>query len=212
MSQSEARAWWADVEHLRETIERRRAAHDAGDPADELAARRRSAPRPVADHAAGLEPEPVEPVVEPVTTAPAPDPSDELAAHRRARAAARREAFDRDVARRPHPGPTPADRRAAMAALAPGAASGRRTVTITGRTALPPSPREVLTPERLAPRRQPSRMPPVRVGPRPDRIAMWAVVLGFMLILAAATSSHAATGPTTEAPAHTAGTTTLRLR
>jgi hypothetical protein len=99
-----------------------------------------------------------------------------------------------------------------MAALAPGTASGRRTVTITGRTSLPPAPRE-MTPQRLAPRRQASRMPPVSIGPRPDRIAMWAVVLGFMLILAAATSSHAATGPAAQPPdAHAVDAGALQLR
>ena len=51
MSQSEARAWWADVQYLREDFERRDAARGEGradaagagashDPSDELAARR----------------------------------------------------------------------------------------------------------------------------------------------------------------------------
>ena len=37
MSQAEARAWWADVEHLREPLERRRVAHA---PAGSIAGRR----------------------------------------------------------------------------------------------------------------------------------------------------------------------------
>jgi hypothetical protein len=211
MSQSEAPAWWADVEHLRETIERRRAV-GAAHPDDELAARRRSTPRSVADHSAALSPEPVEAAERAAPAPPEVDRADELAAPRRARAAARREAFDRDMARRSHRGPTPADRRAAMAALAPGASSGRRTVTITGRTALPPSPRAI-APERATPRRAAPRMP-VSVGPRPDRIAMWAVVLGFMLILAAAASSHAATGDPahTRTPTHVAAPGEAQLR
>src|SRR3954447_24680051 len=75
---------------------------------------------------------------------------------------------------------------AATTALGPPPA--RRTVQITGRTvAAPPLPRLV-----EVERRRPARRPVERVGRRPDRIAMWAVVLGFFLILVAATSSNAA--------------------
>ena len=61
---------------------------------------------------------------------------------------------------------------------------GRRTVTIRGRGAerYTPSPR----------RRRPARRPHERAGFKPDRIAMWAVLLGILLVLVAATSSHAA--------------------
>jgi hypothetical protein len=49
-------------------------------------------------------------------------------------------------------------------------------------------------------RRRPARRPAERVGARPDRLALWAVVLGFFLIFVAVTStSHAATR------AHSAG-------
>lgn len=61
---------------------------------------------------------------------------------------------------------------------------GRRTVMIQGRGA-----------ERYTPnpeRRRPPRRPHERAGFKPDRIAMWAVLLGVVLILVAATSSHAA--------------------
>jgi hypothetical protein len=58
--------------------------------------------------------------------------------------------------------------------------SGRRTVTIRGQVA-----------ERNLPRRPP-RTIRERAGARPDRIAMWAVLLGVLLLLVAATSSHAA--------------------
>src|SRR5581483_4153815 len=64
---------------------------------------------------------------------------------------------------------------------------GRQTITIRGRGS-----------DRYAPsawsdssRRRPPRAV-VRARTRPDRIAMWAVLLGVMLVLAAATSSHAA--------------------
>jgi hypothetical protein len=60
------------------------------------------------------------------------------------------------------------------------AVPGRRTVTIRGQVAPRPEPRR-------------SRRDPYdRVGSRPDRIAMWAVLLCVLLVLVAATSSHAA--------------------
>lgn len=70
---------------------------------------------------------------------------------------------------------------AAPEPLAP--APERRTVTITGRGA---------DPYRSSARRRPPRSAHERVGIRPDRTAMWAVLLGVLLILVAATSSHAA--------------------
>jgi hypothetical protein len=68
---------------------------------------------------------------------------------------------------------------------------GRRTVTIRGQVA-----------ERQMPRRRRSRSPYDRAGSRPDRVAMWAVLLGLLLILVAAASSHAAV---TARPAHRLG-------
>ncbi|MFZ0043785.1 MAG: hypothetical protein WAK93_20920 [Solirubrobacteraceae bacterium] len=63
---------------------------------------------------------------------------------------------------------------------------GRRTVTIRGQRA-----------ERYVPRRardpRPSERRYARPGFHPDRTAMWAVLLGVLLILVAATSAHAAT-------------------
>jgi hypothetical protein len=70
---------------------------------------------------------------------------------------------------------------AAAAAVPRGTAvPGRRTVTIRGQVAPRPAPR------------RPRRDPYDRVGARPDRIAMWAVLLCVLLVLVAATSSHAA--------------------
>jgi hypothetical protein len=63
---------------------------------------------------------------------------------------------------------------------------GRRTVTIRGQVA-----DRYATP-RSSSRRRPERRYE-RTGFRPDRAAMWAVLLGVMLILAAVTSAHAAT-------------------
>jgi hypothetical protein len=91
----------------------------------------------------------------------------------------------------------------ASAAPAPLAApSRRRTVEITGRTVGAPSlPRLV-----QIDRRRPARRAAERVGARPDRLALWAVVLGFFLIFVAVTStSHAATR------AHSAGAASSRV-
>ncbi|HEY2318071.1 MAG TPA: hypothetical protein VGH67_07220 [Solirubrobacteraceae bacterium] len=63
---------------------------------------------------------------------------------------------------------------------------GRRTVTIRGQVA-----DRYATP-RPSSRRRPERRYE-RTGFRPDRAALWAVLLGVMLILAAVTSAHAAT-------------------
>ena len=192
MSQSEARAWWADVEEVRATIERRRAAerpfgddgrgHDARADVDDLAVRRRfrGRERPGADGDAWFD--------EPAAPRPAAGPR----------------------ARAPE-GASSADRRAAMAALAPAAsppagAAPRRTVQITGRTV--PAPHVVPFDRVASDRRRPPRAPAALAGPRPDRIAMWAVVLGFVLIAVAATSAHGATGPVPSSAAPAAQTLT----
>jgi hypothetical protein len=59
----------------------------------------------------------------------------------------------------------------------------RRTVQITGR---PVSSLRLVEVER----RRPSRTPMERLGPRPDRIAMWAVLLGIFCCLVALTTAH----------------------
>lgn len=62
---------------------------------------------------------------------------------------------------------------------------GRRTVVIRGQVV-----------DRYSPRRSSTRRPRTsraeRMSSRPDRIALWAVLLGILLVLVAATSSHAA--------------------
>jgi hypothetical protein len=57
--------------------------------------------------------------------------------------------------------------------------TGRRTVTITGQRAAP-----------AAPRRRPDAAS--RVGPRPDRIAMWAFFMGIFLVGVATATADAA--------------------
>jgi hypothetical protein len=80
----------------------------------------------------------------------------------------------------------------------------RRTVTITGRPDKVPvrrhsdhAPGGVLysLPQRgprvvELDRRRPPRRTIERVGPRPDRVAMWAVIMALFLIVVTITSSH----------------------
>ena len=116
------------------------------------------------------------------TTRARPD-ADRTAEARPARA---RGAQSRPVQPRPFDH-EPASQTADAAVLATGhGVAGRRTVTIHGR----PADRYRPT---TAQRRRPARRPHEREGFRPDRVAMWAVMLGFVLVLVAATSSHAAT-------------------
>ena len=61
------------------------------------------------------------------------------------------------------------------------AESGRRTVTITGRGT-----------ERNMPMPRPALRRHERPGFRPDRAALWAVILGLVLILVAVASAHGA--------------------
>jgi hypothetical protein len=70
---------------------------------------------------------------------------------------------------------------------AAGGVPGRRTVTIRGHGA----ERDLLWASQQS-RRRPSRRPHERTTFKPDRAAMWAVLLGLLLVLVAATSSHAA--------------------
>ena len=174
MPQNEARSWWADVADVRESIERRR----AGDaPANASA-----------------------------------DPGDELAHVRARRAMAARKnpgRFEREAPRRtgrfdrePGPRSAPAAPAAPPATPQPSATAPpagaphrplvvpveRRTVQITGH----PGARAGISGLIEIDRRRAVRRPVERIGPKPDRLAMWAVLLGLFLILVAATSSHAA--------------------
>jgi hypothetical protein len=88
--------------------------------------------------------------------------------------------------------------RSAVDGCAPRTEKGpRRTVRITGQ-ARPPA---VATRLRLVedqpaltasqgPARHRRRRPLDHIGPRPDRIAAWAVALGFLLVIIAAISAH----------------------
>ncbi|MEX2218717.1 MAG: hypothetical protein WD749_08145 [Phycisphaerales bacterium] len=134
MAHPEARAWWADVEHLQDVYARTDEARRRADRADDVA---RHAPR----ERQHVEADAVRPA-----------------------AAARRRA---------HPNAT--------------AIPARRTVEIRGRTV--PAPVVPRTVE--LDRRRPARRPIERVGPRPDRIAMWALLMGILLILVAVGTADA---------------------
>jgi hypothetical protein len=172
------RAWWDDVQYLREPLERKR----------EKEARRglrldaRAAAHAVAERHAG----------ESVATRD-PDAVHELDAMPRTRRFERSAPERRGRFARAEHG---SGARAPEAPVPLSAPSRRRTVEITGRTVGAPAlPRLV-----QIDRRRPARRPVERVGARPDRLALWAVVLGFFLIFVAVTStSHAATR------AHSAG-------
>ena len=76
----------------------------------------------------------------------------------------------------------------AVAVAAPRSAPrSRRTVQITGRPAELPAPRRLVEVER----RWPAPRAIDRAAHRPDRLAHWAVFLGFALVLVAAMSAHA---------------------
>jgi hypothetical protein len=67
------------------------------------------------------------------------------------------------------------------------AANGRRTVVIRGQVADRQRPYTS-----TAQRHRPARRPSERVGHRPDRVAMWAVGLGLLLVLVAILSAAGA--------------------
>ena len=82
------------------------------------------------------------------------------------------------------PAAAPAPRRAADVSSASERPKGRRTVVIRGRVAPgPPVTRAASSAQR---HRRPADRRRDRVAHRPDQVAMWAVLLGVMLILAAA--------------------------
>lgn len=64
-------------------------------------------------------------------------------------------------------------------------APSRRTVTIRGQVAPPRRTATTLTYTRRPPRRTHERL-----GSRPDRVAMYAFLLGVVLVLVAALSAH----------------------
>ena len=167
MTQTAARPWWADVQHLRPD-------EDGG--TDERAPRTGRFDRPSAP-----------------TRRPAGD-------HRPARTAARERRAEPHAPRRrerpepenwlePPTPPAPKPPATVEAAAAPAAKPERRTIQIRGQVDRVAGVSPVPSP---GPQRHRGRMPHERVGPRPDRVALWAVLLGLLLILVAAISSPGA--------------------
>ena len=68
------------------------------------------------------------------------------------------------------------------------AAAPRRTVVIRGQVAPPPRPYATTAARRRPPRRTSERI----VGTRPDRAALWAVMMGAFLIVVAVMTAHGA--------------------
>jgi hypothetical protein len=173
MAHSEARAWWTEVEHLRDGFERGPHARRQAD-RDDLAARRarRELDRIEAEIALPAR----RFAREPVATAPAVPRGTALLAP----PAAGPDALGAGAA------PAPAHR---PDVAAPRPAAARRTVQIRGHAVPAPAvPRLVEVERRRAPRR-----PAERMGQRPDRLALWALLMGIVLILVAVGTADAAT-------------------
>jgi hypothetical protein len=164
MAHSEARAWWADVQHLRDGYERTDEARRRADEAD-LAARRAIRER------RGVEAEVSSLLSAPRRTSGAP-----AIVPRRApepALAPRRGRHEAQIA---------PDAPARRARIKGSPTPGRRTIEIRGQVV--PAP-DVTRPAELTDRRRPPRRAFDRVGGRPDRVAMWALLMGLMLILVA---------------------------
>jgi len=172
MAQSEARVWWADVQHLRDAVERTDEARRRADQAD-LAARRAMRERRHAEAAVALTHRAAE-------DGTVPPPRADTGPRRRTEDLAAHGGDHVDSA-----AGAPPLREHGRA----GAAPARRVVEIRGRTVPAPAvPRSI-----EIDRRRPPRRPIERVGPRPDRMAMWALLMGLLLILVAVGTADAST-------------------
>jgi len=179
MGHAEAPAWWAEVQHLRDVYER----------SDE--ARRRADQADLAEHRASLDRRPAR-VVERRPAELVERRSAELVERRSAELVERRSAelVERRSAELVERRSYDAGRPAPVARRGPHpkgtAIPARRTVEIRGRTVPAPAvPRVELD------RRRPPRRAIERVGPRPDRLALWALLMGLMLILVAVGTADA---------------------
>ena len=213
MAQSEARAWWADVQHLRDAAERTDEARRRADQAD-LAARRAIRERGHVEAEVAVPRRRVEDAAPPRRRAEDNAPQsrraeDNAPPSRRAQdaapprwlaqdAAALRRAAENDIAPRRWPEDVAARRgdHADGAGHAPrlrehprdSAMPARRTVEIRGRTVPAPTVPRIEIDRRRSPRRTIER-----IGPRPDRMAMWALLMGLLLILVALGTGDAGT-------------------
>jgi hypothetical protein len=179
MPHSEARAWWADVQHLRDDYERTDEARRRADEAD-LAARRATRERGHVDaevsFAGG-------------DAGQAPRRGSDGAPFAPRRGGHAEGGPDLYSGRHVDLPPAPRVRQGIAPIGAPprgprtkgDAIPGRVTVEIRGRTV--PAAAVPRAPD--GERRRPPRRAAERVGARPDRVAMWALLMGLLLILVA---------------------------
>jgi hypothetical protein len=165
MSQTGTSAWWADVQHLRDAAERTDEARRRADQAD-LAARRADRERRHVE----------------AEVAPSADPAPRRRLEADMPAQRRRDHGEAAPAARRVDAPTVTRR----SGYAEGGLPGRRTIEIRGRTVPAPAVPRSLELDRT---RRPPRRAVERIGPRPDRLAMWALVMGLMLIAVAITTA-----------------------
>jgi hypothetical protein len=187
MPHPEARAWWADVQHLRDDYERTDEARRRADEAD-LASRRASRERrhvaaEVSSVRAASETSDAA-----LDVAPRRSPDTSFGARRACTDGGldprRGHHVDLPPAPRVRQGIAGPSQRGAQR-MKGDAAPGRVTVEIRGRTVPAPAvPRAV-----ELDRRRPQRRAVERVGARPDRMAMWALLMGLVLIAVAITTA-----------------------
>lgn len=158
MAHPQARAWWADVQHLRDDYER----------TDE--ARRRADQHDLASRRATRERDQIQADGGPTHTVRREEP---------AAPAGRRAPESTRASRRGEHDELPEARSVPWVRGA--GAPGRQTIEIRGRTIPAPALSRGLDVER----RRPPRRAVDRFGARPDRVAMWALLMGLALILVA---------------------------
>ena len=184
MPHSEARAWWADVQHLRDDYDRTDEARRRADEAD-LASRRAMRERRDID----AEVSSVRATAGDVAGVPAAQPrraADTTVAARRSRTDGgldprRGHHVDLPPAPRVRQGIAPPSGPQRVPRAKGAATPGRVTVEIRGRTVPAPAVPRPLDVDRQRPQRRAAE----RVGTRPDRVAMWALLMGLLLILVA---------------------------
>jgi len=170
MPHSEARAWWADVQHLRDDYERTDEARRRADEAD-LAARRATRERGHVDAEVSITRGSDGAPFAPRRGAHGGGGSDPY----------RGRHVDLPPAPRVRQGIAPTGAQPRGPRSKGDAIPGRVTVEIRGRTV--PAAAVPRAPE--GDRRRPPRRAAERVGARPDRVAMWALLMGLLLILVA---------------------------
>ncbi len=176
MAHSQARAWWADVEHLRDDYARTDEARRRADEAD-LASRRATRERRQVESELRRLSGPLRGEDAPPRRAPEPALAPRRGEHPDTHAPA-------PVRAQANPSPVAEPRRPRVRGTGQ---PGRATIELRGRTVPAPAVPRVQDPER----RRPPRRPIERVGARPDRVAMWALLMGLLLILVALGTSDA---------------------